>query len=152
MQEHLTVARIVHPSTQDIFFPHYGLLQGEDTNTNMINQAAIHRLIFQKIKKNNKGCKRRQQLQSYPHTFGQQRNCCQNNVVALDTGVDPYLLFMLCLIQTAVEWASERLCVVINLTNACEWHRLCCGTQLLQYTCLPVTCSWGIICKQVLFI
>lgn len=51
MQENLTVARIVHPSTQDIFFPHYGLLQGEDTNTNMINQAAIHRLIFQKIKK-----------------------------------------------------------------------------------------------------
>lgn len=57
-------------------------------------------------------------MQSYPHTFGQQRNCCQNNVVALDTGVGTYLLFMLRLIQTAVERTNDKLGVAITIFNS----------------------------------
>lgn len=103
---------MVPPSTQDIFLPLQGLLEGEDTNANIINQKALHRLIFKKKKQQQQ---RRRQLQSYPHTFGQQRNCCQNNV---DAGAGTYLLFMLRLIQTAVEWASDKLFVAISIFNS----------------------------------
>lgn len=46
MEEHL----MLPPSTKDIFLPLQGLLEGEDPNANIINQAALHRLIFKKKK------------------------------------------------------------------------------------------------------
>lgn len=136
----------VHLYTQDIFLPLQGLLKGEDTNTNMITRAAVHRLIFKKKKKKyktNKGCARRRQLQSYSHTFGQQRNCCQKNVVALDTGVGTYLLFMLHLIQTAVEWVSDKLCVAISIFNSSTSPALMSD---IGYAAAPSSCGSVPVC------
>lgn len=68
--------------------------------------------MLKKWEKLRRVCTRLQQLQLYSHTFGRQCKCCQINVVALDTGVGTYSLFMFRLIQTPAQWASDKLCVI----------------------------------------
>lgn len=95
---------------------------------------------LEKVKKLTKGCTKWWQLQLYSHTFGQQCKCCQINVVALDTRVGTYLLFMFRLIQTSVQWVSDKLCVVISIFRSSTSPALVSGIGCaVALSCFSVT-------------